>query len=279
MIGTPSLHVHGDGYQTWLRAHTCAAPSMAPVALLHGWTLSADEQWYALYPWLAERTSFAALDHPGHGRSDPPKHPFTLSDAAHRTATVLRARFDEPVVLVGFSLGGPVALHIAAHFPDLVAGLVLASTSHHFPRSPVMRIAMPLIETVTRSRFGDWMRRSETRHGQLPSSIANARPRLHPPTVAAAARCLNGIDLSWMCQGISVPTSVIVTTADRMIPPQRQRDLATAMNASVVEVDGPHTIYESNPTGFASAVGQGIDHVAGALRCLASDHLSDDCVN
>jgi pimeloyl-ACP methyl ester carboxylesterase len=276
MIGTPSLHVHGDGYQTWLRTHTRAAPSMAPVALLHGWTLSADEQWHALYPWLAERTSFAALDHPGHGRSDPPRHPFTLSDAAHRTAAVLSARFDEPVVLVGFSLGGPVALHVAAHFPGLVSGLVLASTSHHFPRSRVIHIAAPLIETVTRSRFGDWMRRSETRNGRLPPSIAHARPRLHPQTVAAAARCLGGIDLSLMCQGISVPTSVVVTSTDRMIPPQRQRDLATVMNASVVEVDGPHTIYESNPAAFANAVGQGIDHVAGTLRRLASDRLSDD---
>jgi pimeloyl-ACP methyl ester carboxylesterase len=65
-----------------------------------------------------------------------------------------------------------------------------------------------------------------------------------------------------MCRDISVPTSVIVTTTDRMIAPQRQRDLADVMSASIVEVEGPHTIYESNPEGFAAAVSQGIDHVA-----------------
>jgi pimeloyl-ACP methyl ester carboxylesterase len=264
MIGTPSIHVHDDGKQTWLRSHVCAEPTMAPVGLLHGWTLSADEQWHALYPWLAERASFAAIDHPGHGRSDPPSGTFTLADAAERAAAVVRAQFDEPVVLVGFSLGGPVALHVAAHHPDVVSGLVLASTSHYFPRSWPMRVAMPLAETLVRSRFGDWVRKAETRESSLPAVIANSRPALHPRTVATAARCLNGIDLSSMCRDISVPTSVIVTTADRMIAPQHQRDLAGVMNASIVEVEGPHTIYESNPAGFAAAVSEGVDSVASA---------------
>jgi pimeloyl-ACP methyl ester carboxylesterase len=104
---------------------------------------------------------------------------------------VLRAKFDEPVVLVGFSLGGPVALHVAAHHPEVVAGLVLASTSHYFPRSWTMRVAMPLAETLVRSRLGDWVRKAETRHSSLPAAIANSRPPLHPRTVAASTcrRC------------------------------------------------------------------------------------------
>jgi pimeloyl-ACP methyl ester carboxylesterase len=266
MIGLPALHEHPDGIETWFRRHVNDAPTMAPVALLHGWTLSADEQWHALYPWLAQRASFVAIDHPGHGRSDAPSASFTLADAATRTAAVLRAQFAEPVILVGFSLGGPVALHVAAHNRELVAGLVLASTAHHFDRSRLMQLALPMAETVVRSRLGDRLRIAEAKKSSLPPVVASTRPRLHPRTVAAAARCLNGLDLSWLCEEVHVPASVIVTTSDRMIPPQRQRDLAVAVGATTFVVDGPHTIYEANPELFASAVSQGIDHVAGKLR-------------
>ena len=40
---------------------------------------------------------------------------------------------------------------------------------------------------------------------------------------------------------VDVPTSVIVTTKDRTVPPRRQRGLAAAIDGSVAyEVDGPH---------------------------------------
>jgi 3-oxoadipate enol-lactonase len=262
MIGLPTVHEHGDGRQTWLRSHVQRKPQIPPVVLLHGWTLSADEQWHAVYPWLAERTSFVALDHPGHGRSDPPADAFTLEDAAQRCVEVIQQRFREPVTLVGFSLGGPVALHVAATHPELVSGLVLASTTHHFDRSHLMRLVMPLCETAVRSRLVDRLRRREERRASLPPAESSARPRLHPQTVTTAARCLNGIDLSTLCSRISAPATVIVTTADRMIPPQRQRDLAYLLHAIVTEVDGPHTIYARFPNRFADAIANAIQQIS-----------------
>jgi pimeloyl-ACP methyl ester carboxylesterase len=227
------------------------------VMLLHGLSLSADEQWHSLYPWLAERSSFIALDHPGHGRSDPPKT-FTLEDAAERAAEAMRSHLSEPAVLVGFSLGGPVAMHIAARYPELVSGLVLASTTHHFDRSIAMRVAMPVVETVLRSRVGQHMRNTETRTSTLPNVIKGNRPDLHPRTVSSATRCLNGLDLTVVCNRITAPTVAIVTTSDRLIPPQRQRDTARLLNAPIVDVDGPHTIYERNPSLFADSIAAGI---------------------
>jgi pimeloyl-ACP methyl ester carboxylesterase len=273
-IGTPTMHVDHDGHQTWVRVHHGTNRAMPPVVLLHGWTLSADEQWHALYPWLAERTSFLALDHPGHGRSDPPRHPFTLSDAANRAAATIRAHLAQPAIVVGFSLGGPVALHIAARFPELVAGLTLVSTSHRFDRSRLMRLELPAIETLTRSRLGDRARQSEARRSSLPSPLNATRPRLHPPTVASAARCLQGIDLSWLCQTVDAPASVVVTSDDRMIPTEHQRELASFLNAPVVELEGGHTMYETNPSAFAVAVAEGISQTM--ARCDASPNRCRD---
>jgi pimeloyl-ACP methyl ester carboxylesterase len=262
MIGLPMIHEHGDGRQTWLRTHAHSKPQIPPTVLLHGWTLSADEQWHALYPWLAERTSFIALDHPGHGRSDPPARAFTLEDAAQRCVEVMRLRFSQPVTLVGFSLGGPVALHVAAMHPELISGLVLASTTHHFDRSLLMRLMLPIAGTAVRSRLFDRLRRYQEHRASLPPSVSSVRPRLHPRTVTTAARCLNGIDLSMLCARITAPAAVVVTSADRMIPPQRQLDLAQLLSATVSEVDGPHTIYERNPTRFADAIANAIQQIS-----------------
>jgi pimeloyl-ACP methyl ester carboxylesterase len=223
----------------------------------------------ALYPWLAERTSFLAPDHPGHGRSDPPRGSFTLDDATNRATSAIRAHFTVPVLLVGFSLGGPVALHIAARHPELVAGMTLVSTTHRFGHSTVMRAALPAAETLVRSRVGDRLRRAEARRSSLPSPLDTTRPRLHPPTVARAARCLQGIDLSWLCGTIQTPASVVVTRADRMIPARRQHELADVLHAPVIEVDGGHTIYETDPTSFANGVAAGITRVI----THGSDHV------
>jgi 3-oxoadipate enol-lactonase len=209
MIGSPSLHVHVDGRQTWLRSHAHEGGVTPPVALLHGWTLSADEQWHSLYPWLAARMSFVAIDHPGHGRSDPPDGPFTLIDAADRAAEVLRSFSDEPVVLVGFSLGGPVALHVATRHPSLVAGLVLVSTTHRLPASRLTRLGLQCTETFLRSRAGDRLRVAEARRLQLPTAIEAARRRLQPHAMTSAALCLDGLDLSSLVAQIAVPAAVV----------------------------------------------------------------------
>jgi 3-oxoadipate enol-lactonase len=258
MIGAPSIHEHADGQQTWFRHFADGAGVKPPVALLHGWTLCADEQWHRLYPRLSEHRAFIAIDHPGHGRSDPPAGPFTLTDAADRAADVLRATTDEPVVLAGFSLGGPVALHVAARHPELVAALVLVSTTHQFAASKLTQATMPLVETFIRSRLGDRIRSAQARRLSLHSSITAARRQLDPTTVTSAAQCLDGLDLASLCSQITIPAVSIVTTADRMITPDRQRRLAAALRASIIELDGPHTVYESNPTAFAATVTSGI---------------------
>jgi pimeloyl-ACP methyl ester carboxylesterase len=259
VIGTPTLHVHDDGHQTWLRADKSPAQSPPEIVLLHGWTLSSDELWHSLYPKLVDRTSFVAIDLPGHGRSDPPRKSFSLDDAATRVVDVIRAHCDTPVHLVGFSLGGPVALLVAAQHPELVAGLVLASTSHRFDRSLIMRGALQLGETLVRSRVGDSLRAMDAKRLKKSGALAIPRPTLHPPTVKAAGRCLNGINLAELSNLIVAPAVSVITTADRMIEPARQHDLAELLHARVIEVDGPHTIYERNPTLFADAIAAALE--------------------
>ncbi len=64
-----------------------------PVLLLHGWTVSADLNFFAVYDELAARHRVIALDHRGHGRGMRPRTPFSLEDCADDAAALLgRAR-------------------------------------------------------------------------------------------------------------------------------------------------------------------------------------------
>jgi pimeloyl-ACP methyl ester carboxylesterase len=98
----------------------------------------------ALHGWRRERGDFrnvlegldaVAIDLPGFGASPPPPEAWGASDYAARVATVLREMAD-PVVVVGHSFGGRVAVHLAASHPARVAGVVLAGV-------PLLRLTKP----------------------------------------------------------------------------------------------------------------------------------------
>ncbi|HEY1737100.1 MAG TPA: alpha/beta hydrolase [Acidimicrobiia bacterium] len=100
----------------------------APLVLLHGFGV--ESMLYAQT--LARLTHLGfrviAIDVPGHGRSDGVGPLPSLSDYVHRIDGALRALRTEhigPCVVVGHSLGGRLALELAAADPARVLGLVL----------------------------------------------------------------------------------------------------------------------------------------------------------
>ncbi len=94
------------------------------VALLHGWGLHAGV-FGALAAALAPRFRVHALDLPGHGRSPWAKGAADLEGLARQVAECLPAECS----LVGWSLGGMVAVRLATLFPERVPRLVLMGTS------------------------------------------------------------------------------------------------------------------------------------------------------
>jgi len=94
-------------------------PEPARVLALHGWRRTHEDFRPALggLPVLA-------LDLPGFGASPPPPEAWPTADYAQAVAQVL-GELERPVVLVGHSFGGRVAVHLAASRPDDVAAVVI----------------------------------------------------------------------------------------------------------------------------------------------------------
>src|SRR4051812_41086378 len=97
---------------------------LPPVLLLHG-VSSARSTWHRLVPTLDGRCRTPALDLRGHGESGHDPGTYTLEHYAPDVIAFLEDRVDQPVVLIGHSLGGVVAATVAQQRPDLVRAVLL----------------------------------------------------------------------------------------------------------------------------------------------------------
>ncbi|MBS0369699.1 MAG: alpha/beta fold hydrolase [Proteobacteria bacterium] len=110
---------------------------MSPdLVLLHGWGLSAAV-WKPLTEALAGTFTLHTPDLPGHG-SAPPAGP-----SLEAWADALLAQLPDEAILVGWSLGAQLALHLARQAPERVTKLVLISSSPSFVQADGWTTALP----------------------------------------------------------------------------------------------------------------------------------------
>ena len=203
---------------------------------------------------------------------------FTLEDCADDVAALVRALDAGPVVVCGFSMGGPVALHLWERHPELVSGLVLMSTALGWRATRRERwswYGMGLFERAFRSVFAtslidrflrelfeqspelaqhrDWLR-GEYRRGDVAA-------------LAEAGRATGRYDARSFASHIEVPCTVVVTTRDHMVRPSKQRALVRALrNVETIELAGDHDVPFTSVAGFSDAAVAGVSSVMQRVR-------------
>lgn len=244
------LDVPGRG-EVFVR-HAPGRPGAPTILLLHGWTASADLNWWRAYGPLTRLGSVVAIDHRGHGRGIRSEETFTLADAADDAAGVLDALGIRSAIVCGYSMGGPISLLLWRRRPDLVGGLVLQATALEWRGTRRERLiwkTMGFLEYIL--RFGAHrglvdraMREAIETSPDLAahrSWISAELRRGDPSDLAAAGRALGEFDARPFAAEVDVPSVVVVTTGDRLVRPRKQRQLARAIpGAEVLELDGDH---------------------------------------
>lgn len=113
-----------------LAYHYVEAGQGPAVLLLHGFTGS-SENWQPLQAALAAGYRVVALDLPGHGQSEAPPNParYGMAAVAADIGELLDHLQSGPAHLLGYSMGGRLALYLALAEPDRWRSLILESAS------------------------------------------------------------------------------------------------------------------------------------------------------
>jgi len=248
------LEQHGDR-QLFVRRAVSPDPS-APVAVFVHGLGGQSMNWTDLMALLQPQVTGVALDLPGFGQSPPPADGYDLSAAAAAVIDLLvdEATTGRGVTLVGNSLGGAVAVRVAARRPDLVERLVAIS-----PALPDLRVrpAIAMVPVVALPRVGtavfrrlqrvpveqqvdamlatNFVNRAALPAGRRDQVVAEYRRRLADPHASDAfSGAARGLVASFLARraslwhdvdGVVAPTLLVYGGGDRLVDPKRGRQV------------------------------------------------------
>ncbi len=240
----------------------------APVLFLHGfWGDNRD--WEPIAKHMAPERPCLALDLPGHGRTPWPAagdaHGFP--DVAADLARFLEDRGIAKVILVGYSMGGRIALYFALEHPQRVAALVLESASPGL-RSEAERPARRAweaewaqalesdpIDAVLERWYDQALFASLRRNPTLLAGMKARRREANPAGLAMAMRCLGAgaQPALWdRLPELSPPTLAIAGRDDPKYVDivEAMAEIQPRLHTRIMEGCG-HNAHAEDPVGYA----------------------------
>jgi 3-oxoadipate enol-lactonase len=240
---------------------TLDGPVGAPtVVLLHGWTATADINWFTCYWPLAEHYRVVALDHRGHGRGLRSRKKFRLEDCADDTVAVCDVLGIDKFIPVGYSMGGPIAQLIWKRHRQRTAGLVMCATSAYFSTSREERLSflgisgLAAVARLTPQQTRQWLTEQfylQRKADQWEPWAVEEASTHDWRAVLEAGRAIGHFSSRAWISDIDVPTSTLITMRDRVVPVRRQVRLFEAIpDAEAFRVDGDHDAVVANAKQF-----------------------------
>ncbi len=256
-----------------------AAPSgRAPVVFSHG-LLWSTRMFDAQVAALRGRHRCVAYDHRGQGRSEPApgRGAVTIEQCYADAVALLEAMALGPVHFVGLSMGGFVAMRLAARRPDLVRSVALLETSADAEpeanRPKYRRLAgvvrwlgpRPVAARVMPIMFGRTFLEDRARAGERArwrAYLMGNRRAIH----RAVAGVVERAGVTDELPGITAPALVVVGDEDvATVPAKAQRIAALIPGARLVVVPGAgHSSSVEQPALVTAALSEFLDVVEAA---------------
>lgn len=251
---------------------------------VHGFPLNGD-------CWSKQVDAFKAThrvitpDLPGFGASEPAAGPETMARYADDLFTLCQHLETGPVIVVGHSMGGYIALAFARAYPLFLRGLVLVSTKAG-PDTPEAAAARR--ETATKVQGGDFgavvkslepkMLSTASANPGMAQAVRNIMWTSSPHGVVAALLGMaDRPDQRGHLDELRMPTLVVTGADDTLVPPSESADLAQGIpGADLVVIPGAgHLVAYEQPFAFNEALKAWLDaHPAQDLVWSPAGHAA-----
>jgi 3-oxoadipate enol-lactonase len=271
--GTTWIHdMPGPGQRPGARVRAGESAEPPTLFLLHGWTATGALNWFPTFHDLGRSYRVLTIDHRGHGRGIRTWRRFRLEDCADDVVAAADELGIESFIPVGYSMGGPIAQLIWRRHPERVDGLVLCATARNFRGRPGEKALFGVMATLSIAArvTPSALHRSMTERMLLDrfGDDAEARwavdeMRRHDPRmIVEAGQAIGRFSSQEWIGGVDVPTAVVLTEFDSVVPPHRQQRLAASIaGATVHPVRGDHTVCVIRPQNFVPKLAEACDSV------------------
>jgi 3-oxoadipate enol-lactonase len=220
----PRLHVTRKG----IRIAYYLQGAGEPLVLIRGYG-NAGSMWYQQTPALSRAFKVISFDNRDTGNSDRVAGPYTISDLAEDTLSLIESLNLGPVHLLGLSMGGMVAMEAALRTPSLVKTLILAGTACNAdqgltvdPEVLALFATLPELsdeENVRRSLPAFFSDRTLEDQGFIDEYVRRSLAQRPPlTTFQRHSQAMQGFDCCRRIREVTRPALIQHGGADRLLP-------------------------------------------------------------
>jgi pimeloyl-ACP methyl ester carboxylesterase len=264
--GAARIAIAPDGVHVQYRVYGTGETALV---FIHGWSCDSN-YWREQIPAFRGKYTLITVDLAGHGGTDANRADWTIAAFGQDVATALSAVPNRQIILVGHSMGGPVALEAARLLKGRVVGIIGVDT---FKSIGAPKPTQAQVDAIIKPFEADFIGQTRAlvadhlfvkgEHAQLAQKIAYDMSLSAPRVAVPALRAVLQYDFTDALKDISVPIVAINSDLGEPVNEARIRKVLPKFRAVTLAGDG-HFLMMEDPRRFNPALEAEVAAILGA---------------
>jgi len=254
--GAPRIAIAPDGVHVQYRVYGSGEPALL---FIHCWSCDSN-YWREQVPAFKQKYTAITVDLAGHGGTDGNRSEWSVARFGQDVATAAAAIPNQQIVLIGHSMGGPVAIEAARLLENRVIGIIGVDTFNTIGAPGPSKAQIDAILRPFEADFIGHTRKLVTEHlfrpggnRDLANKVAYDMSLSPPRTAIPALRALYEYDFTEPLKETTVPIMAIDSDLGEPVNEARIRKVLPKFRAVIIPGTG-HFLMMENPQAFNAAL-------------------------